>query len=67
LTIGPYIANRSSLPVEFECSRFGGNIKFKIISSVTLVLIYSKSGGFSGIGKRKMSLSLLAALASSDP
>jgi hypothetical protein len=34
---------------------------------VTLVLMYLNSGGFSGIGSRNTSLSLLAALASSEP
>jgi len=65
--MGPYRANRSSRPVEFECSKLGGNIKLRIISIVTFVLMYSKSGGFSGIGNRKISRSLFAALASSDP
>jgi hypothetical protein len=63
--IGPYIARRSSRPVEFACSKFGGYKNFKIIDIVTLVVLYSKSGGRSGIGNKKMSRSLLAALSSS--
>ena len=42
-------------------------MNFRIFSTVTFVLTYAKAGGFSGIGSKKMSLSLLAALASSDP
>ena len=42
-------------------------MNFNILSMVTLVRMYSKAGGFSGIGSRKISLSLFAALASSDP
>ena len=42
-------------------------MNFRMLSMLTLVLIYSKLGGFSGIGNRKMSLSLFAAFASSEP
>lgn len=65
--IGPYMASRSSLPEELECSRFGGYMNFKTISREILVVMYSNSGGLSGMGKRKMSLSLFAALSSSAP
>ena len=65
--MGPYRANKSRRPVEFECSRFGGNINFRILSIVTFVLMYLNSGGFSGIGNKNTSLSLLADFASSDP
>ena len=67
LTVGPQREKRSRRPVEFECSRFGGNMNFKILSMETLVLMYQNTGGFSGIGSKNTSLSLLAALASSLP
>jgi hypothetical protein len=42
-------------------------MNLRIFSTVTFVLMYEKAGGFSGIGRMKISLSLLADLASSEP
>jgi hypothetical protein len=65
--MGPYMARRSNLPDELECSRFGGKRNLRIMSKGILVVMYSNSGGLSGIGNKKISLSLLAALSSSEP
>ena len=42
-------------------------MNLRMLSMVTLVLTYSNAGGLSGIGSKKISLSLFAALASFDP